>query len=71
MVMEGDRISIDIPRRRLELQVSEEELQRRKAAWKRPAPKIDRGYLRRYAAQVTSASRGAVLLSADEAGAGS
>ena len=71
LVMEGDRISIDIPRRRLELLVSEEELQRRRAAWMRPAPKIDRGYLRRYAAQVTSASRGAVLLSADEAGAGS
>ena len=70
LVMEGDRISIDLPRRRLELLVSEAELQRRRAAWKRPAPKVGRGYLRRYAAQVTSASRGAVLISADEAGGG-
>ncbi|MGD0541162.1 MAG: dihydroxy-acid dehydratase, partial [Tepidisphaeraceae bacterium] len=61
LVQPGDVISLDINSRRLELEVSETELARRKAAWKRPRPKIDYGYLARYAAQVTSADTGAVL----------
>jgi dihydroxy-acid dehydratase len=61
LVQPGDTISIDINTRRLELEVSETELARRKAAWKRPPPKIDFGYLARYAAQVTSADTGAIL----------
>jgi dihydroxy-acid dehydratase len=54
-------IAIDIPARKLEVLVSDEELAQRKRAWKRPAPKIDYGYLGRYAAAVTSADTGAVL----------
>jgi dihydroxy-acid dehydratase len=61
LVHPGDVISIDIDSRRLELEVGDAELARRKAAWKRPPPKIDYGYLARYAAQVTSADTGAVL----------
>src|ERR1051325_6590631 len=52
LVQSGDMIDIDIPNRKLELVVSEAELAKRRAAWKRPAPKIDYGYLARYAAQV-------------------
>jgi dihydroxy-acid dehydratase len=61
LIQPGDIIAIDIPNRRLDLEVSEAELARRKAAWKCPPPKIDYGYLARYAAQVTSADTGAVL----------
>jgi len=61
LVQPGDTIAIDIPNRRLDLVVSEAELARRKAAWRRPSAKIDYGYLARYAAQVTSADTGAVL----------
>jgi dihydroxy-acid dehydratase len=61
LVQSGDIIDIDIPNRKLELVVSEPELAKRRAGWKRPAPKIDYGYLARYAAQVTSADTGAVL----------
>jgi dihydroxy-acid dehydratase len=60
-VEEGDTISIDIPGRRLDLEVPEEVLVKRRAGWKRPPPKIDYGYLARYAAQVTSADTGAVF----------
>ena len=61
LVRPGDTIEIDIPARRLSLLVSNEELVRRRAAWQRPRPKIDYGYLARYAAAVTSADTGAVL----------
>ncbi|MGD0388041.1 MAG: dihydroxy-acid dehydratase [Tepidisphaeraceae bacterium] len=61
LVQPGDIIHIDINNRRLELEVGQDELARRKAAWKRPPPKIDYGYLARYAAQVTSADTGAIL----------
>jgi dihydroxy-acid dehydratase len=61
LVRPGDTIRIDIPNRKLELEVPEAELAKRRAAWKRPPPKIDYGYLARYASQVTSADTGAVL----------
>jgi dihydroxy-acid dehydratase len=57
----GDKIEIDIPNRKISLLVSEEELAKRKAAWKRPEPKVKHGYLARYASMVTSADTGAVL----------
>ena len=60
-VKDGDRILVDVPNRRLELLVDEAELARRKAAWKRPEPKVKTGYLSRYARLVTSANTGAVL----------
>jgi dihydroxy-acid dehydratase len=65
LVEPGDIIEIDVPSRRLSLRVSDDELERRRANWKRPAPKINYGYLARYAAQVTSADTGAVLAQPD------
>ena len=62
LVENGDLISIDIPRRSLQLLVSEETLEKRRQAWVRPAPKIKAGYLARYAKLVSSANKGAVLL---------
>jgi dihydroxy-acid dehydratase len=61
LVEPGDSIFVDIPNRRLELEVPEDVLAERKAAWKRHPPKIDYGYLARYASLVTSADTGAVL----------
>ncbi|HEY7115865.1 MAG TPA: dihydroxy-acid dehydratase [Tepidisphaeraceae bacterium] len=61
LVEPGDQISIDVPSRTVTLDVPEEELSRRKAAWRRHPAKVDHGYLARYAAQVTSADTGAVL----------
>ena len=60
-IEDGDLIDIDIPNRKLELRVSDEELTKRKAAWVKPEPKIKTGYLSRYAKLTTSASRGAVV----------
>lgn len=61
LIKDGDKIMIDIPNRKLELEVSDEELAKRKAAWKQPEPKVKTGYLSRYARLVTSANTGAVL----------
>ena len=61
LIEDGDLITIDIPNRTLQLEVSEEELKRRKAVWRQPEPKIKTGYLARYAKLTTSASTGAVL----------
>ena len=60
-IEDGDLIDIDIPNRKLERRVSDEELAKRKAAWVKPEPKIKTGYLSRYAKLTTSASRGAVV----------
>lgn len=60
-IEDGDLIDIDIPNRKLELRVSDEELAKRRAAWVKPEPKIKTGYLSRYAKLTTSASRGAVV----------
>jgi dihydroxy-acid dehydratase len=60
VVKEGDRITMDIENRRLDLEVDEAELAQRQAAWEKPAPKIDHGYLGRYARMVTSATTGAI-----------
>ena len=59
LVRNGDMISIDIPARRLDLEVEEEELKRRRAEYK-PVKKVVTGWLKRYSAMVTSASQGAV-----------
>ncbi|MBR1420168.1 MAG: dihydroxy-acid dehydratase [Selenomonadaceae bacterium] len=61
LIEDGDIISIDIPNRKLELEVSDEEMNRRRANWKQPEPKIKTGYLARYARMTTSASTGAVV----------
>lgn len=61
LVKNGDRISINIPKRNLTLLVGEEELRKRKKNWKQPEPKIKSGYVARYAQMVTSAGTGAVF----------
>jgi len=62
LVEEGDIIKINIPENTLNMDVSDEELARRKAAWTPKEPNITTGYLARYAAMVTSGNRGAVLV---------
>ena len=60
LVEEGDLINVDITNRTMTLEVSDEELERRRAAWK-PREQQLSGYLKRYASLVTSGSRGAVF----------
>ncbi len=60
LVHEGDTIAIDIPNRRIELEVPKEELDRRRAGWQPMPPRYTRGALAKYARLVSSASRGAV-----------
>ena len=61
LVNEGDIIEIDIPKRILNVKISDEEIAIRKTAWKKPPAKVTKGYLARYAHLVTSANTGAVL----------
>ena len=60
VVQDGDRVRIDIPNRKLELLVSDEELQQRLRGWRAPARKL-KGYLARYAKMVGAAGEGATL----------
>jgi len=60
LVQEGDTITLDIPDRLIQLEVSQEEMQRRLGQWQAPAPKYTSGALAKYARLVSSASRGAV-----------
>ena len=61
LIEEGDIIAIDIPNMKLDVKVTEEELEARKAKWQPREPKVTSGYLARYASMVTSGNRGAVL----------
>jgi dihydroxy-acid dehydratase len=61
LIEDGDQIAIDLDERTLELLVDEEELSQRREAWVRPKPKIQKGWLARYAKLVTSANTGAVM----------
>ncbi|MBF0337238.1 MAG: dihydroxy-acid dehydratase [Nitrospirae bacterium] len=61
IVQDGDRIRIDIPQRRLDLLVAEDEIGRRFKDWQPQPPKITTGYLSRYAKMVTSAATGAIM----------
>jgi dihydroxy-acid dehydratase len=61
LIEEGDLIEIDLPKRRLDLKITEKELARRKEKWQPLPPKITEGYAVRYASLVTSASQGAVF----------
>ena len=61
LVEEGDIIKINIPENKLELAVSDEELEARRAKWQPREPKVTTGYLARYAKMVTSGNRGAIL----------
>jgi dihydroxy-acid dehydratase len=61
LVQEGDRITIDAHQLLLELHVPQAEIDKRRAAWKAPAPRYTRGVLAKFARNAASASRGAVL----------
>ena len=60
LVNEGDSVTLDAEQRLLQLNVPDEEIARRRAAWQPPAPRYTRGVLAKYAKQVSSASTGAV-----------
>ncbi len=60
LVEEGDLIIIDAEARLLQLNISEEEFERRRAAWNPPPPRYRRGVLAKYAALVSSSSLGAI-----------
>ncbi len=62
LIEDGDEIAIDIPQRRLDLNVPEKILAERRAKWTPPEPRIKEGMLARYAKCVTSADKGAVLM---------
>jgi dihydroxy-acid dehydratase len=62
LVREGDRITFDIPGRKLTLEVDEAELTTRRASWSPPAPKYTQGVFAKYARSVSSAAEGAVTI---------
>ena len=61
LIQEGDSITIDAHRLLLQLNVDDAELARRRALWKKPAPRYTRGVLAKFAHNASSASSGAVL----------
>jgi dihydroxy-acid dehydratase len=61
LIHEGDRIAIDIPGKKIHLNVREDEMAQRRSLWQPPEPKIKTGYLGRYARAVGSADGGAVV----------
>jgi dihydroxy-acid dehydratase len=61
LIRDGDVIAIDIESRRLDVKLSDAELEQRAVEWKRPSPRVTRGYLARYAERATSAAEGAVV----------
>jgi len=65
LVKNGDKISIDITGRKLELMVDPKQLEERRKKWKKPAPKIKKGWLARYAKHVSSAGSGAIMKDSD------
>lgn len=61
LIQEGDIIEIDIPEYRINVQLSDEELEERRSAWSAPAPKVTSGWLARYAKLVGPSSKGAIM----------
>jgi len=61
IVRDGDTITIDIPKRDLRLDISNEEIEDRLAKWHRPEPKFKKGYLALYARLAESADKGAII----------
>ncbi len=61
LIRDGDMISIDLAARKLDVEVTHDELERRRESWRAPEPKYRRGWLARYTRFVTNASNGAVL----------
>lgn len=61
IIQNGDRIRVSIPNRRVDLLVSDDEIEQRLAHWQSPSPKVTSGWLMRYAERVSSAGKGAVF----------
>jgi dihydroxy-acid dehydratase len=61
LIEDGDLIIINVPERRIDLDVSEEELEARGKRWKPLEPRVKKGFLARYASMVSSADKGAIL----------
>ena len=61
LIKEGDMIEIDIPANTISVEVSDEEMAKRRAEWKPRTPRVNTGYLARYAKLVSSGCKGAVL----------
>ncbi len=61
IIKNGDKIKIDIPNRKIDVLLSDNEIKQRLSKWTPPKPKITKGYLARYARMVTSAGTGAVV----------
>lgn len=66
LVQDGDTITIDLDARRVDLEVSEQELAGRRERWQPPAPMFDRGWLQIYRRNVGPLSQGAVLVKPQE-----
>jgi dihydroxy-acid dehydratase len=60
LVQDGDPIALDVASRRIDLELDDAELERRRAAWKRPTPRYTSGVLAKYARLVGGADQGAV-----------
>jgi dihydroxy-acid dehydratase len=60
LVHEGDSITIDAPTLLIQLNVPEDEIARRRAAWRQPPPRYTRGLLAKYVRLVSTASKGAI-----------
>lgn len=63
IIKDGDKILIDITKRKIDVELSDDEIKNRLSKWKQPSPKIKHGYLSRYARLVTSAGTGGVMKS--------
>ncbi|MBW2092921.1 MAG: dihydroxy-acid dehydratase, partial [Deltaproteobacteria bacterium] len=61
LIREGDIITIDIPNKKITLEISDEEMKKRRKSWTPPEPKIKHGYALRYSQMVTSGATGAVF----------
>jgi dihydroxy-acid dehydratase len=61
LIRDGDIVCIDLPERKLDVELTAHELRARRAQWAAPEPRYRTGWLSRYAAMVTNAGRGAVL----------
>ena len=61
VLQDGDMIEIDIPSRKLHVELSDEDITQRLRSWKKPEPKVTRGYLAHFAKYATSADKGAYL----------
>ena len=61
IIEDGDKVTIDIPNRHLQLHLSDQEIQDRLAKWQRPEPKFKKGYLALYSQLAESADKGAII----------